>query len=110
MIGLVVSASISTVDLATLNFQANKTPSLATSPHPVGPSASSANSKAVYCAIHGTTTFSDLPAYAVDPNYYVAQRQRLAADLADISISVARFTRTFMVFEITAGKRIKIAV
>jgi len=42
--GLVLpSASVSTVDL-TLKFQANKHPPLAISPHPVGPSASTANS------------------------------------------------------------------
>jgi len=42
--GLVLRcASVSTVDL-TLKFQANKHPPLTTSPHPVGPFASSANS------------------------------------------------------------------
>jgi len=42
--GLVLlSASLSTVDLVVLKFQANKHPPLATSPHPIGPAASSAN-------------------------------------------------------------------
>ena len=40
----VVLLSISTVYLDTLIFEANKHPPLATSPQPVGPSASSANS------------------------------------------------------------------
>jgi len=40
MFGLVLlSASISTGDLVTLKFQANKNPPLANSQHPVGPSA-----------------------------------------------------------------------
>jgi len=39
-----LSTSINTVDLVTLKFQANEHPLLATSPHPVGPSASFANS------------------------------------------------------------------
>jgi hypothetical protein len=42
--GLVLSASVSTVDIVTAKFQANKHPPLATLPHPVGPSASSTNS------------------------------------------------------------------
>jgi hypothetical protein len=37
-------ASVRTVDLVTLKLQANKHPPLATSPQPVDPSASSANS------------------------------------------------------------------
>jgi hypothetical protein len=40
---VLLSASISTVDLVTPKFQANKHPPLATSPQPVGPSVSLAN-------------------------------------------------------------------
>jgi hypothetical protein len=44
MFGLVLlSTPVSAVDLLTLKFQAHKHPHLATSLHPVGPSASSAN-------------------------------------------------------------------
>jgi hypothetical protein len=41
MFGL-LSVSVSTVDLVALKFKENEHPPLATSPHPVGPSASSA--------------------------------------------------------------------
>jgi len=41
MFGLIL---LSAVDLVTLKFQADKHPILTTSPHPVGPSASSAAS------------------------------------------------------------------
>jgi hypothetical protein len=45
MFGLfLLSAYLSTDDLVTLKFQANEHPPLATSPHPVGPSARFANS------------------------------------------------------------------
>jgi hypothetical protein len=45
MFGLVLlSTSVSTGDLVTLKFQANKHPPLATSPHPIGSSASSTDS------------------------------------------------------------------
>jgi hypothetical protein len=45
MIGLVLlSSSLSAVDLVTVKFQANKLPPLATSPHAVGPFSSSAKS------------------------------------------------------------------
>jgi hypothetical protein len=41
MFGLLSSLSLRTVELVTQHFQANKHPPLATSPHPLGPSASS---------------------------------------------------------------------
>lgn len=41
---LLLSATVTTVDLVTLKFQANLHPPLATSRHPAGPSASSSNS------------------------------------------------------------------
>ena len=44
MFGLVLSAYVSTVYLVTLKFQASEHPPLASFPHPVGPSASFANS------------------------------------------------------------------
>jgi len=44
MFVLVLSASVNTVDLVTVKFQANTHPPLATSPHPVGPSTRTANS------------------------------------------------------------------
>jgi hypothetical protein len=45
MFGLVIlSATVSTVVLVALRFQANKHPPLATFPHSAGPSASSTNS------------------------------------------------------------------
>jgi len=37
---LVLSASVSTIDLSKMKFRANKRPPLATSPRPIGPSAS----------------------------------------------------------------------
>lgn len=46
MIGLAPLFPVSTVALVILEFQPNKHPPLATSPHAVGPSASSANSSA----------------------------------------------------------------
>ena len=60
MVGLVLlSTPLSAVDLVTLKFQVHKHPPLATSPHPVGQSASSANSStchkprtALYLSVH----------------------------------------------------------
>ena len=56
MFGLVLSVCISTVALVTMNFQTNKHPPLATSSHPLGPSASSTNhSPAKNLALHYKT-------------------------------------------------------
>jgi len=53
MFGLVLlSASASTSDVVTMNFEANIHPPFTTLPHPVGPSASSANSTDQIHALH----------------------------------------------------------
>ena len=61
---VLLSTSVSTLDLVTLKFQGNKHPPLATSPQPAGPPASSAHSSsgqkpctALYCISFVRETF-----------------------------------------------------
>ena len=54
MFVLVLRAFVNTVDLVTLHFQANAHEPLASSPHPVGPSTSTANSSSL---LHGAESF-----------------------------------------------------
>jgi hypothetical protein len=59
MFGLILlSTSVSAVDLVTLKFQADKHPILTTSPQPVGPSASSTASTSQTHALYYLTLYN----------------------------------------------------